>query len=196
MAPELYEEDYNELVDVYSFGMCVLEMLTSEYPYSECSNPAQIYKKVTSVREHGLRIDIGFVKGTRNEYLHYSFFMQGKLPAALYKIHDAEAQRFIKKCLVPVLMRASAKELLADPFLKVDGDRPLSIERNQNQKPFLNAKEMEKLHFGEGLNRTNMTITGKLNPEDDTLFLRVQIADKDGNFSHFPCYSVEILLST
>ena len=49
MAPELYEEDYNELVDVYSFGMCVLEMLTSEYPYSECSNPAQIYKKVTSV---------------------------------------------------------------------------------------------------------------------------------------------------
>ena len=49
MAPELYEEKYNELVDIYSFGMCVLEMLTSEYPYSECSNPAQIYKKVTSV---------------------------------------------------------------------------------------------------------------------------------------------------
>ena len=49
MAPELYEEDYDELVDIYSFGMCVLEMLTSEYPYSECSNPAQIYKKVTSV---------------------------------------------------------------------------------------------------------------------------------------------------
>lgn len=49
MAPELYEENYNELVDVYSFGMCILEMLTHEYPYSECTNPAQIYKKVTSV---------------------------------------------------------------------------------------------------------------------------------------------------
>ena len=49
MAPELYEEEYDELVDVYSFGMCVLEMLTLEYPYSECANPAQIYKKVTSV---------------------------------------------------------------------------------------------------------------------------------------------------
>lgn len=49
MAPELYEEEYNELVDIYSFGMCLLEMLTSEYPYNECSNPAQIYKKVTSV---------------------------------------------------------------------------------------------------------------------------------------------------
>ncbi|XP_007045116.2 PREDICTED: probable serine/threonine-protein kinase WNK5 [Theobroma cacao] len=44
MAPELYE-DCNELVDVYSFGMCVLEMLASEYPISECSNLAQIYKK-------------------------------------------------------------------------------------------------------------------------------------------------------
>lgn len=49
MAPELYEEDYNELVDIYSFGMCMLEMVTFEYPYSECRNPAQIYKKVTSV---------------------------------------------------------------------------------------------------------------------------------------------------
>lgn len=88
-------------------------------------------------------------------------------------------------------MRASAKELLADPFLMVNGDRPSSKLRNQNQKPFLNAKEMDKLHLGEGLSRTNMTITGKLNPEDDTLFLRVQIAD--GNLSHFPCESVSIL---
>nr|KAJ0212276.1 hypothetical protein LSAT_V11C400203620 [Lactuca sativa] len=48
MAPELYEEEYNELVDIYSFGMCLLEMVTFEYPYSECKNPAQIYKKVTS----------------------------------------------------------------------------------------------------------------------------------------------------
>lgn len=50
MAPEMYEEHYNELVDVYAFGMCMLEMATSEYPYSECQNAAQIYRKVTSVR--------------------------------------------------------------------------------------------------------------------------------------------------
>lgn len=49
MAPELYEEEYNELIDVYSFGMCMLEMVTFEYPYNECKNPAQIYKKVISV---------------------------------------------------------------------------------------------------------------------------------------------------
>ncbi|KAH8492968.1 hypothetical protein H0E87_022284 [Populus deltoides] len=45
---ELYEEEYNELVDIYAFGMCLLELVTVEYPYVECTNAAQIYKKVTS----------------------------------------------------------------------------------------------------------------------------------------------------
>ena len=48
MAPELYDEEYNVLVDIYAFGMCLLE-LTFEYPYCECSNAAQIYKKVSDV---------------------------------------------------------------------------------------------------------------------------------------------------
>ena len=49
MAPEMYEEHYDESVDVYAFGMCMLEMTTLEYPYMECHNPAQIYRRVTSV---------------------------------------------------------------------------------------------------------------------------------------------------
>ena len=32
-----------------SFGMCLLELATLEYPYAECRNAAQIYKKVTAV---------------------------------------------------------------------------------------------------------------------------------------------------
>lgn len=151
MAPELYEEDYNELVDVYSFGMCVLEMLTCEYPYSECTNPAQIYKKVIS----------------------------GKLPGAFYRIQDLEAQRFIGKCLVTVSKRLSAKELLLDPFLATDETKLLS-KTKQNEKPFLNESELEKLRLSNDPPRTPMTITGKLNPEDDTIFLKVQIADKEG----------------
>lgn len=51
MAPEMYEEQYDESVDIYAFGMCLLEMVTGEYPYSECQYPAQIYRKVTSVRK-------------------------------------------------------------------------------------------------------------------------------------------------
>ncbi len=46
MAPELYEERYTEKVDIYAFGMAVLEMVTNEYPFQECTNSAQIYRKV------------------------------------------------------------------------------------------------------------------------------------------------------
>ncbi|KAK4274910.1 hypothetical protein QN277_018071 [Acacia crassicarpa] len=151
MAPELYEEEYNELVDVYSFGMCVLEMLTSEYPYGECANPAQIYKKVTS----------------------------GKLPAALFRIEDTEAQKFVRKCLVAAAERPSAKELLLDPFLL--SNDVLSNTKFEIQKPLLNDIEIEKLCLTDGSQRTGMKITGKLNPEDGTIFLKVQITDKDGS---------------
>lgn len=48
MAPELYEEYYGKEVDIYAFGMAVLEMITREAPYRECSNPAQIYRKVVN----------------------------------------------------------------------------------------------------------------------------------------------------
>ncbi|KAJ1378695.1 Serine/threonine-protein kinase, active site [Sesbania bispinosa] len=95
MAPELYEEEYNELVDIYSFGMCILEMVTLEYPYSECKNPAQIFKKVTS----------------------------GIKPASLNKVSDPQIKEFIEKCLVPASERLSAEELLKDPFLQVENPK-------------------------------------------------------------------------
>ncbi|KAH0927924.1 hypothetical protein HID58_020180, partial [Brassica napus] len=92
MAPEVYEEAYNELVDIYSFGMCILEMVTFDYPYSECTHPAQIYKKV----------------------------MSGKKPDALYMVKDPEVKYFIEKCLATVSLRVSAHELLDDPFFRID----------------------------------------------------------------------------
>ncbi|XP_055817086.1 probable serine/threonine-protein kinase WNK10 isoform X1 [Solanum dulcamara] len=92
MAPELYEEEYNELVDIYSFGMCMLELVTFEYPYSECKNPAQIFKKVSS----------------------------GVKPASLGKVTDPQIKAFIEKCLVPAAQRLPAKDLLKDPFLQFE----------------------------------------------------------------------------
>jgi WNK lysine deficient protein kinase len=49
MAPEMYEENYNEKVDIYAFGMALLEMLTGLVPYHNCTSAAQIYKKVLNV---------------------------------------------------------------------------------------------------------------------------------------------------
>ncbi|KAL3536607.1 hypothetical protein ACH5RR_005068 [Cinchona calisaya] len=152
MAPELYEEEYDELVDIYSFGMCMLEMLTSEYPYSECSNPAQIYKKVTT----------------------------GKMPDAFYQIHDTEAQRFIGKCLEKASKRPSAVELLMDPFLASEEDEQLPSITTRTPCLKAGTPHGEVPCFCNQKRSTDMTITGTLNPEDDAIFLKVQISDKDG----------------
>lgn len=94
MAPELYEEEYNELVDIYAFGMCLLELATFEYPYTECQNAAQIYKKVAS----------------------------GIKPASLAKVKDPDVKKFIEKCIAKAPERLSASELLRDPFLQMDAE--------------------------------------------------------------------------
>lgn len=104
--------------------------------------------------------------------------VQGKLPAAFFRIEDAEAQKFIGKCLVNAAKRPSAKELLKDPFLVCDDAS--SITKIVMQDPFLNYTEMDKLQLKSDSPRTSMSITGKLNPEDDSIFLKVQISDKDG----------------
>ncbi|KAI7736507.1 hypothetical protein M8C21_033574 [Ambrosia artemisiifolia] len=156
MAPEMYEEDYNELVDIYSFGMCVLEMLTSEYPYSECSNPAQIYKKVTL----------------------------GKLPKALDHIECEVAKRFIEKCLENASSRPSARELLMEPFLVEDNDQMPAIPIMPSQKPNPVQKILEKVppsFIHDPKRTTNMKITGTMNPEDDSVFLKVFISDKNAH---------------
>lgn len=107
MAPELYDESYDELVDIYSFGMCLLEIFTLEYPYSECTNPAQIFKKVST----------------------------GVKPAALAKISDLQVKQFIEKCLVPASERLSAKELLQDPFLCPDNTHEPAVTKFTSPAP-------------------------------------------------------------
>jgi serine/threonine protein kinase len=55
MAPELYTGNYSELVDIYAFGMCMLEMVTCEYPYSECQSMGHIFKNVSQVSTQSVR---------------------------------------------------------------------------------------------------------------------------------------------
>ncbi|KAL2330584.1 hypothetical protein Fmac_018165 [Flemingia macrophylla] len=159
MAPELYEEKYNELVDIYSFGMCMIEMLTFELPYSECANPAQIYKKVTS----------------------------GKLPEAFYRIQDLEAQKFVGKCLATVSERPSAKELLLDLFLasaQLEIPLPPSIPLCPNQTLKLNSTSPFPSEHLDLIKSADMTITGSIKEEDNTVFLKVRISDKMGHTRH------------
>jgi serine/threonine protein kinase len=57
IAPEVYDETYDEKVDIYSFGMCVLELATLEYPYSECKSIPAIFRKVSQVSSHRFVLD-------------------------------------------------------------------------------------------------------------------------------------------
>lgn len=105
MAPELYDESYDEKVDIYAFGMCMLEIFTKEIPYRECSNPAQIYKRVIS----------------------------GIEPQSLGRIRNGKARDFIRQCLGMTdengtLIRPSALELLSHPFLQKLEDDSNQIE--------------------------------------------------------------------
>ncbi|KAI9487553.1 MAG: putative serine/threonine-specific protein kinase pkpA Phycomyces blakesleeanus [Benjaminiella poitrasii] len=95
MAPEMYEEQgYNEKVDIYAFGMCLLEMVTGDYPYGECKNAAQIYKKVSS----------------------------GVKPASLSEVQNEEVRKIIENCLGNEDERLSAQEILEHTFLAVEPD--------------------------------------------------------------------------
>ncbi|KAF6153676.1 hypothetical protein GIB67_000909 [Kingdonia uniflora] len=180
MAPELYEEEYNELVDIYSFGMCILEMVTFEYPYNECRNPAQIYKKVSS----------------------------GIKPASLGKVTDSQVKQFIEKCLLPASERLPARELLKDPFLRsVDQEdairdplqlpsylsgsfssksEPLSMDIDSEYKQLSISTENSTItpHFPTlELQRTNKSNEFKLKGEkndENSVSLVLRIADSCG----------------
>ncbi|XVF22338.1 hypothetical protein REPUB_Repub12eG0163800 [Reevesia pubescens] len=152
MAPELYEEEYNELIDVYSFGMCMLEMVTFEYPYNECKNPAQIYKKVTS----------------------------GIKPASLGKVVDPQIKEFIEKCLVPASERLSAKELLDDPFLKVENPKepirlPLQLKNPSSKAVNLPA---------------NLPASGPSSMDIDTDYKQLSLSTCTGSNSESPQHPV------
>uniref|UniRef100_A0A0N5C1X8 non-specific serine/threonine protein kinase n=1 Tax=Strongyloides papillosus TaxID=174720 RepID=A0A0N5C1X8_STREA len=103
MAPEMYDEMYDEAVDVYAFGMCLLEMVTGEYPYAECDFPAQIYKKVTS----------------------------GVKPECFYKIPEeyAEVKDIIDKCIrLNKEERMTIAQLMAHDFFAADDQYGIRVE--------------------------------------------------------------------
>ncbi|XP_077369315.1 serine/threonine-protein kinase WNK2 isoform X2 [Festucalex cinctus] len=114
MAPEMYEEHYDEAVDVYAFGMCMLEMATSEYPYSECQNAAQIFRKVTS----------------------------GVKPASYNKIMDPEIKEIIGECICQKREeRYAIKDLLNHAFFAEDtGVRVELAEEDDGQKTSIALK--------------------------------------------------------
>lgn len=90
MAPEYYSETYNELVDIWAFGLVILEMVTGKVPYCECGGAvAQIFTKVS----------------------------RGVLPSSLDDMRASCVKDFILQCLLPKAERPSAAVLLQHEFI-------------------------------------------------------------------------------
>jgi WNK lysine deficient protein kinase len=119
MAPDMYEgNSYNEKVDVYAFGMCLLEIFTKEIPYSECSNPAQIYKKVSA----------------------------GEPPEVLSRLQSRHAREFVLLCLGHrdengSYIRPTVTELLQHPFLekRANDDDEVVVDPPSRDRPLADA---------------------------------------------------------
>ncbi|XP_024290059.2 serine/threonine-protein kinase WNK4-like [Oncorhynchus tshawytscha] len=124
MAPEMYEEKYDEAVDVYAFGMCILEMATSEYPYSECQNAAQIYRKVTS----------------------------GMKPDSFYKVKVPELKEIIEGCIrMDKDERYTIQDLLEHTFFQENNGVHVELAEEDNTvksglKLWLRMDDTKKLH--------------------------------------------------
>jgi|AntRauTorckE6833_2_1112554.scaffolds.fasta_scaffold07371_3 WNK lysine deficient protein kinase len=133
MAPEMYEQSYDEKVDIYAFGMCLLEMITKEIPYYECKTFANVWKNVRA----------------------------GIEPSGLNKIKNIKAKELILKCIAKnPTDRPSSLDLLDDPFFQTiemeDNDENLILEElveqinetilNNEQKPTINNfEEIEEI---------------------------------------------------
>ena len=151
MAPELYEEQYDEKVDIYAFGMCVLEMISKKYPYEvwsffylshyfvfcyfdknknknktkkmkECTNQIQVIRKVT----------------------------EKKQPDILRKLHRY-VRTFIELCIErDARKRPTASELTTHPFLTFMDDpknkqaaNDFVLTENKTHKYYKNLESKE-----------------------------------------------------
>lgn len=89
MAPEIYDENYGPSCDIYSLGMCLIEMATLKTPYCECKSLGQIYQKVTL----------------------------GVKPEGLNLILNEELKNFINLCLKNANERPTATQMLKEKFV-------------------------------------------------------------------------------
>lgn len=92
MAPEVYDEKYDVKVDIYAFGMLILEVITNRTPYDDCETVMQVAKHT----------------------------MSGKLPEIFSLVTDPWTREVISCCIHPLpTYRPSASELFHHPIFLV-----------------------------------------------------------------------------
>jgi WNK lysine deficient protein kinase len=116
MAPEMYSEQYDESIDVYAFGMCLLEMATGEYPYQECTKPFEIYKRVT----------------------------QGVKPENYNRVDNDDLKELIFRCIrLKTSQRPTVKELVNHSWFMENNGLKLEIHKDEQTKNIIHENETQ-----------------------------------------------------
>ncbi|GER37312.1 kinase [Striga asiatica] len=187
MAPELYEEEYNELVDIYSFGMCLLEMMTMEYPYSECNNSAQIYRKGVKPASLG-KVDPGGVK----EFIEKCLAPASQRPSAKELLKDP----FLQSDLTSVSAQGSPPipdEAFRYSSRSINRPHSMDIDHDYNQSIYTDSSfgsscsslmELRSSH-----QNNQFRLKGK-KKDESSVELTLRIADRGGGVRnvHFIFY--------
>jgi WNK lysine deficient protein kinase len=94
MAPEIYNECYDKRIDIYSFGMALLEIVSGKTPYSECDSIPKIWKKV----------------------------INGIKPKIISRVKHKKLKDIIEKCICNYSNRITIDKLLQNEFLNSTED--------------------------------------------------------------------------
>ncbi|KAL8153666.1 hypothetical protein V2J09_011426 [Rumex salicifolius] len=197
MAPEVYEEEYNELVDIYSFGMCVLEMVTFEYPYKECTHPAQIYKKGTKpdalykVKDPEVRQFVDKCLATVSSRLSARELLKDpflKTGGHGYNIKPFDYHTTDPVVQPPSLDRQPCYDSLAmrySDFVSYEPDHGLEYQTEDFSTSEIDEFFMSSDH--DHLAKSDITIKGK-SSDDGSIFFRLRTIDKQGHIRniYFP----------
>ncbi|CAD8100019.1 unnamed protein product [Paramecium sonneborni] len=123
MAPEIYNGNYNTKVDIYAFGLCILEMITGLKPFSECKGgTGQIIKKI----------------------------MENQKPQSIEAIQNEKIKMIILECLKPPDERPTATQLLNQYFLSTlcdDDNSPVSINESMIVQIMNDSKNSSVLKY-------------------------------------------------
>ncbi|KAG5381818.1 hypothetical protein IGI04_033288 [Brassica rapa subsp. trilocularis] len=163
MAPEVYEEEYNELVDIYSFGMCVLEM--GKKPDSldkvkdhevrgfieKCLASASLRLSARELlNDHFLCNDESECK-TKEHYFDHTHYSNG------YYIHNNVNQ------------------------WAYNGNETVELHGTEEVFEFQEGGHEDCAEeYSKKFDNVHISITGKRRDNGDGLFLRLRIADKEG----------------
>lgn len=139
MAPEMYHEKYDEKVDIYAFGMCMLEMITQKIPFQD--------------------LPLGAIIKT---------VQQGNLPKIINDIKNQKAKQIIISCLdINPNERPSAKNLLNNPFFTTfdddDNDDNLCFDNKSNDY----SNNLDNLDNSNKSNECNYNISAQESIEED-----------------------------